>query len=158
MPRPLCATIHLDLDAAQSRTCAHAARRDAKVWAVVKANAYGHGLERGMRGFAAGRRPGPDRNRERAAPARNRLDQADPAAGGYSSMRATCRCWPSTICNSTVHCDRADQDARICPALPPDRRPPEDEHRHEPARLPARRLRGRLQAPARHSRACATSP
>jgi alanine racemase len=25
---------------------------DAKVWAVVKANAYGHGLERGMRGFA----------------------------------------------------------------------------------------------------------
>jgi alanine racemase len=34
---------------ARARACAP----DAKVWAVVKANAYGHGLERGMRGFAA---------------------------------------------------------------------------------------------------------
>jgi alanine racemase len=33
---------------ARARACAP----DAKVWAVVKANAYGHGLERGMRGFA----------------------------------------------------------------------------------------------------------
>ena len=33
---------------ARARNCAP----DAKVWAVVKANAYGHGLERGMRGFA----------------------------------------------------------------------------------------------------------
>ena len=29
----------------------HAPR--SRVWAIVKANAYGHGLERGMRGFAA---------------------------------------------------------------------------------------------------------
>jgi alanine racemase len=51
MPRPLCATIHLDAmhhNLARARACAP----DAKVWAVVKANAYGHGLERGMRGFA----------------------------------------------------------------------------------------------------------
>jgi alanine racemase len=34
---------------ARARACAP----QAKVWAVVKANAYGHGLERGMRGFAA---------------------------------------------------------------------------------------------------------
>jgi alanine racemase len=34
---------------ARARACAPGA----KVWAVVKANAYGHGLERGMRGFAA---------------------------------------------------------------------------------------------------------
>jgi alanine racemase len=34
---------------ARARACAP----DAKLWAVVKANAYGHGLERGMRGFAA---------------------------------------------------------------------------------------------------------
>jgi alanine racemase len=34
---------------ARARVCAPGA----KVWAVVKANAYGHGLERGMRGFAA---------------------------------------------------------------------------------------------------------
>jgi alanine racemase len=51
MPRPLSATIHLDamqhnLD--RARTCAPMS----KLWAVVKANAYGHGLERGMRGFA----------------------------------------------------------------------------------------------------------
>ena len=51
MPRPLTATIHIDSmqhNLAQVRACAPAA----KVWAVVKANAYGHGLERGMRGFA----------------------------------------------------------------------------------------------------------
>jgi len=34
---------------ARARACSPGA----KVWAVVKANAYGHGLERGMRGFAA---------------------------------------------------------------------------------------------------------
>jgi alanine racemase len=52
MPRPLCATIHLDSmqhNLARARACA----AGAKLWAVVKANAYGHGLERGMRGFAA---------------------------------------------------------------------------------------------------------
>jgi alanine racemase len=51
MPRPLSATIHLDSmkhNLARARACAP----DAKVWAVVKANAYGHGLERGLRGFA----------------------------------------------------------------------------------------------------------
>jgi alanine racemase len=50
MPRPLIATVHLDsmqhnLD--RVRTCAPLA----KIWAVVKANGYGHGLERAMRGF-----------------------------------------------------------------------------------------------------------
>jgi alanine racemase len=39
----------MQLNLARARACAP----DAKVWAVVKANAYGHGLERGMRGFAA---------------------------------------------------------------------------------------------------------
>ncbi len=51
MPRPLQATIHLDSmqhNLARARACVPGA----KVWAVVKANAYGHGLERGMRGFA----------------------------------------------------------------------------------------------------------
>src|SRR6476469_10343553 len=51
MPRPLSATIHIDsmrLNLARARACAPGAR----IWAVVKANAYGHGLERGMRGFA----------------------------------------------------------------------------------------------------------
>ena len=47
MPRPLIATIHLDAmqqNLARARACA----RGAKVWAVVKANAYGHGLERAL--------------------------------------------------------------------------------------------------------------
>ena len=51
MPRPLFATIHTDSmqhNLAQARTCAPMAR----IWAVVKADAYGHGLERAMRGFA----------------------------------------------------------------------------------------------------------
>ncbi|ALK96666.1 alanine racemase [Massilia sp. WF1] len=51
MPRPLHAIIHLDAmqhNLARARACAPTAR----VWAVVKANAYGHGLECGMRGFA----------------------------------------------------------------------------------------------------------
>jgi alanine racemase len=52
MPRPIVATI--DLAAMQhnlsvAKTCAPLS----KVWAVVKANAYGHGLARGLRAFAA---------------------------------------------------------------------------------------------------------
>lgn len=52
MPRPLVATI----DIAALRHNLEIANKNApgaKVWAVLKANAYGHGLERGMRGFAA---------------------------------------------------------------------------------------------------------
>jgi len=45
MPRPILATVHA---AALSHNLAraHAAAPDARVWAVVKANAYGHGIER----------------------------------------------------------------------------------------------------------------
>ncbi|HJV81477.1 alanine racemase [Noviherbaspirillum sp.] len=52
MPRPLVATIHLSAmqhNLALARQCTP----NAKVWGVVKANAYGHGLARGMRAFAA---------------------------------------------------------------------------------------------------------
>jgi len=52
MPRPLVATIHLAAlrhNLAVAKTHAPAA----KVWAVVKANAYGHGLQRAMHAFAA---------------------------------------------------------------------------------------------------------
>jgi len=51
MPRPILATI----DVAALRHNLAVARRHAgarMVWAVVKANAYGHGLERALRGFA----------------------------------------------------------------------------------------------------------
>ena len=59
MPRPIEALIHTDALAhniARARECAP----DARVWAVVKANAYGHGIERafdglrGADGFAHG--------------------------------------------------------------------------------------------------------
>ena len=50
MPRPLTATIHPDAlrhNLQRARACAPGAR----VWAVVKANAYGHGIERALRAF-----------------------------------------------------------------------------------------------------------
>jgi alanine racemase len=52
MPRPICATI--DLHALRHNLAVarrHAGQR--QVWAVVKANAYGHGLERALRAFGA---------------------------------------------------------------------------------------------------------
>lgn len=52
MPRPILATIHTPA-LRQNLARARAAAPDARVWAVVKANAYGHGIERvfeGLRG------------------------------------------------------------------------------------------------------------
>jgi alanine racemase len=52
MPRPITATIHTDAlrhNLARMR----AAATDAKVWGVVKANAYGHGIERVFEGLRA---------------------------------------------------------------------------------------------------------
>ena len=52
MPRPIQATIHTQ---ALQHNLAHICKSapDAKVWAVVKANAYGHGLERVFNGLRA---------------------------------------------------------------------------------------------------------
>jgi alanine racemase len=52
MPRPIRATIH---SAALRHNLARSARAapDSKVWAVVKANAYGHGIERVFEGLRA---------------------------------------------------------------------------------------------------------
>jgi alanine racemase len=52
MPRPLVATIHIAAmqhNLSIAKSCAPAS----KIWAVVKANAYGHGLSRGMHAFSA---------------------------------------------------------------------------------------------------------
>ena len=52
MPRPILATIHTQA-LRQNLARARQAAPDARVWAVVKANAYGHGIERvfeGLRG------------------------------------------------------------------------------------------------------------
>jgi len=51
MPRPIVATIHISALQHNLRIAKSCAPH-AKVWAVLKANAYGHGLERGLRGFA----------------------------------------------------------------------------------------------------------
>ena len=52
MPRPLFATIHCTALQHNLRV-AHDHAKGGKLWAVVKANGYGHGLLRAMRGFAA---------------------------------------------------------------------------------------------------------
>lgn len=52
MPRPIQATIHTET-LRNNLACVRAAAPDARVWGVVKANAYGHGIERvfeGLRG------------------------------------------------------------------------------------------------------------
>ena len=50
MPRPIQATIHTDA-LRHNLARARAAAGDARVWAVVKANAYGHGIERAFEGL-----------------------------------------------------------------------------------------------------------
>ena len=50
MPRPILATIHTDA-LRHNLDRARRAALDSRVWAVVKANAYGHGIERVFDGF-----------------------------------------------------------------------------------------------------------
>lgn len=50
MPRPLFATIH-SAALSHNLTRLRAAAPDARTWAVVKANAYGHGIERAFQGL-----------------------------------------------------------------------------------------------------------
>src|SRR5437764_11400035 len=52
MPRPITATISAAA-LAHNLTIARAHAGDAKVWAVIKANAYGHGIERAARALSA---------------------------------------------------------------------------------------------------------
>ena len=52
MPRPIRATISASA-LAHNLSVARQHAGQAKVWAVIKANAYGHGLERAAKGFAA---------------------------------------------------------------------------------------------------------
>jgi alanine racemase len=52
MPRPILATIHTDALRSNLARASQAAP-DARVWAVVKANAYGHGIERVFDGLRA---------------------------------------------------------------------------------------------------------
>jgi alanine racemase len=52
MPRPILATIHTEA-LRHNMARLRAAAPDAKVWAVVKANAYGHSIERAFEGLRA---------------------------------------------------------------------------------------------------------
>jgi alanine racemase len=52
MPRPIQATIHTAA-LAHNLSAARAAALDARVWAIVKANAYGHGIEHAFGGLRA---------------------------------------------------------------------------------------------------------
>ena len=52
MPRPILATIHVPA-LRHNLARARAAAGDARVWATVKANAYGHGIERAFDGLRA---------------------------------------------------------------------------------------------------------
>ena len=52
MPRPLQALIHTEA-LAHNLARARTAARDARVWAVIKANAYGHGIARAYAGLQA---------------------------------------------------------------------------------------------------------
>ena len=52
MPRPIEALVHPDA-IAHNLQCARSHAPDAKVWGVVKANAYGHGIERAYPGLQA---------------------------------------------------------------------------------------------------------
>ena len=52
MPRPIQATIHTQA-LAHNLAAARAHAPDARVWAIVKANAYGHGIERAFEGLRA---------------------------------------------------------------------------------------------------------
>ena len=52
MPRPIEALVHPAALAHNLRTARRHAG-DARVWAVVKANAYGHGIERAFEGLKA---------------------------------------------------------------------------------------------------------
>jgi alanine racemase len=52
MPRPIRATISASA-LAHNLTVAKRHARNARIWAVIKANAYGHGIERAARAFAA---------------------------------------------------------------------------------------------------------
>ncbi|VWX58879.1 alanine racemase 2, PLP-binding [Burkholderiales bacterium 8X] len=52
MPRPILATVHAEA-LRHNLDRARRAAQDARVWAVVKANAYGHGIERVFESFRA---------------------------------------------------------------------------------------------------------
>ena len=52
MPRPIVASISISA-LQHNLAVARAHAPNARVWGVLKANGYGHGLERAMRGFAA---------------------------------------------------------------------------------------------------------
>ena len=103
MPRPIRATDLGERSRTQFDASQAAMPARAKVWAVIKANAYGHGLERAARalaaadGFARARLPG-----GRAA-ARRRRGEADPDARRLLPGGRRRRSSPSTRSTPVIH-------------------------------------------------------
>ncbi len=90
MPRPIQATI--DLPALRHNLAAcRAAAIGRKVWAVIKANAYGHGIENAVRAFATADGLALLDLAEAAARAGRGLDAPDPAARGHLRAPPTWR-------------------------------------------------------------------
>jgi hypothetical protein len=92
MPRPIQATIHPKPCATTWRACA--AAPDAKVWAVVKANAYGHGIERAFDGL-------------RGADGFALLDLAEAERVRRWAGAAPSCCWKGCSSRATWSCARA---------------------------------------------------
>ena len=108
------------------------------VWAVVKADAYGHGIANVLSpALQARRRLRAARHRRGRAAARARLARPDPAA-----RRLLRRARPRDLLAPAPLARRprrgADRLARRAQDRPAAPRLPEDEQRHEPARLRAR--------------------
>ena len=93
MPRPIEALIHTAA-LAHNLARARAAAPDARVWAVVKANAYGHGIERafdglrGADGFALLDLAEAERVRTWAGAARSCCSKACSSRATWSCARA----------------------------------------------------------------------
>ena len=83
---------------------ARAAAPDARVWAVVKANAYGHGIERVFEGLRGADGFALLDLAEAAARARPGLARADPAAGRLFEPRDLELCSRLDLWH-VVHCD-----------------------------------------------------
>ena len=137
MPRPVEALIHTEALAHNLRR-ARAAAPDARVWAVVKANAYGHGIERAYAGL-------------RGADGFALLDLLEAerirALGWRGPVLLLEGCFQARdleACSRlnlwhTVH-HEAQIDMLAAHKTHPAPCVPEAEQRHEPARLHARRV------------------
>ena len=90
MPRPIVATVHTDA-LRHNLHRLRAAASDARVWAIVKADAYGHGIERAFEGL-------------RSADGFALLDLSEASACAPSIGAARSCCWKAPLKRVTWSC------------------------------------------------------